>query len=175
VPVLRFHRRFKAGRYLNPKMRRPTRAISKARICGKWPSSWRIWGCFRRAQFSCAIQVELPCLNRIPEFLGNHREELSIVSPEFRRAVTPLILPLSKMISLESDADWPKCNVKNQLADIIATGESFFRLMRGRVARRLGEINCLMAIDEKNFDVRLHLEARELSHRAKPRGFRSAP
>ncbi len=52
-----------------------------------------------------------------------------------------------------------RCNVKNQLADIIATVNFFPTDAGGRRGPTPGgKFNCLMAINEKNFDVRLHLE-----------------
>lgn len=49
--------------------------------------------------------------------------------------------------------------MKNQLADIIATVNLFSTDKGGRCGPTPNEkFNCLMTIDEKNFDVRLHLE-----------------
>ena len=49
--------------------------------------------------------------------------------------------------------------VKNQLADITATVNFFSTDAGGRHGPTPSvKFNCLMAIDEKNFDVRLHLE-----------------
>jgi hypothetical protein len=50
--------------------------------------------------------------------------------------------------------------VKNQLADIIATVNLFPADAGGRRGPTPdGKFNCLMVIDERNFDVRLHLES----------------
>ena len=50
--------------------------------------------------------------------------------------------------------------MKNQIADIIATVSLFSTDAGGRRGPTPdGKFNCLMVIDEKNFDVRLHLES----------------
>ncbi len=52
-----------------------------------------------------------------------------------------------------------RCDVKNQLADIIATVNLFPTDATGRHGPTPEDkFNCIMVIDEKNFDVRLHLE-----------------
>jgi hypothetical protein len=52
-----------------------------------------------------------------------------------------------------------RCSLRNQFTDIIATVNLFPTHAGGRRGSTPGEkFNCLMVIDEKNFDVRLHLE-----------------